>query len=173
MIRVGQRGPSLYQFLDLLLRWCWLEVFWFWQGPCFQKIEIRNSVWCPLFAYIRGANISKLGTLTMCTVQSQVVKQVGNLTISDLVEMHSQRLESDRRGELNSTVEKKGFVAPVVKLLRPCTMIISNYTEIIMYHFLLQIITINSLNRTHEQPFDSVLVLCSALCTWILMMLYQ
>ena len=73
------------------------------------------------------------------------------MTISDLVEMHSQRLESDRRGELNSTVEKKGFVAPVVKLLRPCTMIISNYTVIIMCHFLLhQIITINSLNRTHE-----------------------
>ena len=42
-------------------------------------------------------------------VQSQVEKQVGNLTISDLVEMHSQRLESDRRGELNTTVEKKGL----------------------------------------------------------------
>ena len=57
-------------------------------------------------------------------VQSQVEKQVGNLTISDLVEMHSQRLESDRRGELNSTVEKKGFFAPAVKLLRPCTTMI-------------------------------------------------
>ena len=100
-------------------------------------------------------------------VQSRVVKQVGNLTISDLVEMHSQRLESDRRGELNSAVEKKGFFAPAAKLLRPCTtMIISNYTVIIMCHFLLQIIPINSLNRTQEQPFDSVLVLCSALWTW-------
>ena len=101
------------------------------------------------------------------------------MTISDLVEMHSQRLESDRRGELNSTVEKKGFFAPAAKLLRPCTtMIISSYTVIIMCHFLLQIITMNSLNRTQEQPFDSVLVLCSALWTWtkeigLLMMLYK
>ena len=79
--------------------------------------------------------------------------------------------------------EKRVFT-PLVKLLRTCTLIISNYTVIIMCHLLLQIIPINSLNRTHEQhmnieqPFDSVLVLCSALWTWtreigLLMMLYK